>query len=525
MKKVLILPLLLWGIISFAQEQVIRLYPGKAPGSESWTWQEGRKDTNVFNTPVVYNVVDPTLTVVPAKSSYNTGTAVIIAPGGAFHTLSINSEGFDVARWLSAKGITCFVLKYRVVRSLTDEPAKEVMEKMGNSEKFGADVAPVFPLAITDGLEAVAYVRNNASKYNIDPNRIGFMGFSAGGTVTMAVTQNSNASNRPDFIAPIYAYVGEMIGGKIPTEKIPAFIVAASDDQLGLASHSVGIYNNWMAAGQDAELHMYSKGGHGFGLRTQEIPTDTWIERFADWLGARGLLWPPNPKGWMANSNYQLMKKNEVAREEGFHNDWANLKRFEADNKLWAKVVPKDRVVFMGNSITEGWKNIDSAFFSGRQYINRGISGQTTPQMLLRFRQDVIDLKPGVVVLLAGINDIAGNTGAATLESIYGNIVSMAELAKASNIRVIISSVLPAYDFPWRPGLQPAQKVVELNKMLKAYAQRSGSIYVDYFSAMVDDRNGLKASLGDDGIHPNLAGYKIMEPLVEKAIQTALKAK
>lgn len=220
-----------------------------------------------------------------------------------------------------------------------------------------------------------------------------------------------------------------------------------------------------------------------------------------------------------------MYEKNEVAREEAFHNDWANLKRFEADNKLWAKVVPKDRVVFMGNSITEGWKNIDSAFFSGRQYINRGISGQTTPQMLLRFRQDVIDLKPGVVVLLAGINDIAGNTGAATLESIYGNIVSMAELAKASNIRVIISSVLPAYDFPWRPGLQPAQKVVELNKMLKVYAQRSGSIYVDYFSAMVDDRNGLKTSLGDDGIHPNLAGYKIMEPLVEKAIQTALKAK
>jgi lysophospholipase L1-like esterase len=179
----------------------------------------------------------------------------------------------------------------------------------------------------------------------------------------------------------------------------------------------------------------------------------------------------------------------------------------------------------MGNSITEGWKNIDSLFFINHPYINRGISGQTTPQMLLRFRQDVVELNPSAVVILAGTNDIAGNTGPATLDQILNNISSMAELAKAHNIKVVLSSVLPAYDYPWKPGLQPAEKIVALNNMIKEYANNNGFVYLDYFSAMSDERHGLKAGLGDDGVHPNLAGYKIMEPLVEKAIADALKKK
>ena len=179
----------------------------------------------------------------------------------------------------------------------------------------------------------------------------------------------------------------------------------------------------------------------------------------------------------------------------------------------------------MGNSITEGWIRTDSAFFVDNPYIDRGISGQTTPQMLLRFRQDVIDLKPAVVVILAGINDIAQNTGVMTLEQTYNNIVSMAELAKTNHIRIVISSVLPALDFPWHPGLAPAEKVIELNKMLKSYADKNGITYIDYFSAMADEKNGLPKSLSQDGVHPNLAGYKIMEPLVQKAIGEALKKK
>lgn len=206
--------------------------------------------------------------------------------------------------------------------------------------------------------------------------------------------------------------------------------------------------------------------------------------------------------------------------------DWANLKRYAEENKILGLPQPGERrVVFMGNSITEGWVKLDSAFFKGKPYIGRGISGQTTPQMLLRFRQDVIALKPAAVVILAGTNDIAGNTGPTTLEAILGNIASMAELAKVNNIQVVLSSVLPAFDYPWKPGLQPAGKIYELNGMIKNYAEAHGMVYLDYFSAMADDRKGLKANLGDDGVHPNLAGYKIMEPLAERAIAEALRKK
>jgi lysophospholipase L1-like esterase len=209
--------------------------------------------------------------------------------------------------------------------------------------------------------------------------------------------------------------------------------------------------------------------------------------------------------------------------EERIHTDWANLKRYEGENKALKPAAPGGkRVVFMGNSITEGWIRADSAFFAAKGYIDRGISGQTTPQMLVRFRPDVIDLKPSVVVILAGINDIAQNTGPMTLEQTFGNLVSMAELAKANGIKVVLCSVLPAFDFPWRPGLQPAEKVVRLNDMIKAYAAKNNIVYVDYFSAMVDERKGLKAALAYDGIHPTLAGYKVMEPLVEKGIRAAV---
>lgn len=176
----------------------------------------------------------------------------------------------------------------------------------------------------------------------------------------------------------------------------------------------------------------------------------------------------------------------------------------------------------MGNSITEGWIKTHPDFFSKNSYINRGISGQTTPQMLVRFRPDVINLKPEIVVILAGTNDIAGNTDPLTLEMIMDNLVSMAELAKANNIKVVLSSVLPVFDYPWKPGLEPAMKIVRLNEMIKKYANDNGLVYLDYFNSMADDRNGLKKELGDDGVHPNDAGYKIMEPLVETAIKKAL---
>ena len=200
--------------------------------------------------------------------------------------------------------------------------------------------------------------------------------------------------------------------------------------------------------------------------------------------------------------------------------DWANLKRFQQENsELMLAKAHENRVVFMGNSITEGWLSIRPEFFKNKPYVNRGISGQTTPQMLIRFRQDVIHLKPSTVVLLAGINDIAENTGPSTIEMIANNIVSMAELAKANHINVIICSVLPANKFPWREGLKPAEKVIKLNALLQSYSKKHKLAYVDYYSAMVNDSHGLKKELGEDGIHPNKNGYLIMEPILEKAIK------
>jgi lysophospholipase L1-like esterase len=204
--------------------------------------------------------------------------------------------------------------------------------------------------------------------------------------------------------------------------------------------------------------------------------------------------------------------------------DWPGLSHFQAANqKVGIPAAEENRVVFMGNSITIGWLNARPEFFKGKPYINRGISGQTTPQMLIRFHQDVIDLKPKVMVLLAGTNDIAGNTGPSTLKMIMDNIKGMAEMAHANNIKVVLSSVLPVFDYPWKPGLEPSEKIVALNKMIKTYAEEQGHIYLDYFSAMADARNGLPKSYAEDGVHPTVAGYKIMEPMVENAIAQALK--
>ncbi|MDX1471022.1 MAG: SGNH/GDSL hydrolase family protein [Flavobacteriaceae bacterium] len=198
-----------------------------------------------------------------------------------------------------------------------------------------------------------------------------------------------------------------------------------------------------------------------------------------------------------------------------YSQDWPNLGRYQKENELLMEnPVDSNRVVFMGNSITEGWINLRPEYFKDKPYVNRGIGGQTTPQMLLRFRQDVIDLKPRAVVILAGINDIAENTGPSTLKMITDNIESMVELALANGITVYLCSVLPANNFPWRPQIKPADKVLELNHFLRNLSNQENVIYVDYYSKMVDDNKGLKAELGDDGVHPNQKGYKIMEEVL-----------
>ncbi|MBC7400770.1 MAG: SGNH/GDSL hydrolase family protein [Mucilaginibacter sp.] len=206
--------------------------------------------------------------------------------------------------------------------------------------------------------------------------------------------------------------------------------------------------------------------------------------------------------------------------------DWPNIKKYEqANSTVAAPEKSEKRVVYMGDSIPDFWIGNDPTFFADKGYYDRGISGQTTGQMLVRFREDVINLKPAVVVILAGINDIAENNGPSKLEDVMGNIMSMAELARANKIKVVLSSVTPAAAFPWRQTIDPKEKVKALNEMLKAYCDKNNFIYLDYFTAMVDENRGLPTTLSKDGVHPNLEGYKIMEPLAEKAIAQALKAK
>ena len=212
--------------------------------------------------------------------------------------------------------------------------------------------------------------------------------------------------------------------------------------------------------------------------------------------------------------------------------DWPNLARYQEENK---KVPPanknEQRVVFMGDSITDSWDDpAFGGFFPGKPYINRGISGQTTPQMLIRFRPDVIAHEPKLVVILAGTNDLAGNTGPTTLEAIEGNLQSMADLAKANGIRVVLASVLPVSDYELRDGKpivqtgrRPPEQILALNKWLQEFTKSRGLVYLDYFSAMVDDKGFLKNELSDDGLHPNAQGYAVMAPLAEAAIAASLK--
>jgi lysophospholipase L1-like esterase len=206
--------------------------------------------------------------------------------------------------------------------------------------------------------------------------------------------------------------------------------------------------------------------------------------------------------------------------ETSFAQDWANLAKYETENsQLPPKQSGEKRIVFMGDSITEFWSQIQLNFFANTPYINRGISGQTTPQMLIRFRPDVLNLHPDVVVILAGVNDIAGNTGPTTNDAIFGNIISMVELAKANAIKVILCSVLPANNFYWRPNEKAAETIIQLNQLIQSYANQMHVPFVDYHTAMADTKKGLPKEFSDDGVHPNLKGYQTMQPLLEKAVQ------
>ncbi len=264
----------------------IPLYDGPAPGSEQWTHVEQQYYSDRWATEVVANVVAPSLT--PVLPQTCCGTAVVVAPGGGYHALSIVSEGHAVADYLAGRGIAAFVLRYRLVPTGDDAPA-ELEQRMMLG--LGDDaMEPIAPLAAADAAAALRFVRSHAASYGVAPDRVGMIGFSAGGNVALHCAYAADPADRPDFVAPIYAPKRFVTLDRPPQPCVPMFIAAASDDPLGLALDSVELYSAWVAAGGSAELHLYAAGGHGFGMRRQGLPSDTWIRRYDEWLVAQGLL-------------------------------------------------------------------------------------------------------------------------------------------------------------------------------------------------------------------------------------------
>jgi acetyl esterase/lipase len=271
-----------------AAQEVIPLYPGAAPGSTQENYPEKEYFSKTWNTEIVTNVTKPSLTVFKPSAELSNGTAIVICPGGGFMALSINSEGYDVAKYLAARGVTAFVLKYRLAHS-GEDAAQEFTTLYADEPKFDEMLKRVEPLSVADGLAAVTYVRKHASEWGVSPDRVGIIGFSAGGAVTAEVAFRYMPEGRPAFVAPIYAgLVSKDVA--VPADAPPMFVAVANDDQLGLTPDSVALYEKWTAAHKPAELHIYAKGGHGFGMRKQDIPTDHWIDRFADWLELNGWL-------------------------------------------------------------------------------------------------------------------------------------------------------------------------------------------------------------------------------------------
>lgn len=265
----------------------IHLYDSIPPGSENWTWTEGMNDNNSLRVMTVYNVVRPTLTAL--KPDRPNGTAAIICPGGGFHFLAMHHEGYGPAEKLLEKGITVFVLKYRLVHVTSDNPFDDMLNAP-DPKAWDDESLPVIPLAIDDGRLAIRYLRNNAAKFNLRADRIGIMGFSAGGMVAISTAFNYTPETRPDFVAPIYADMPAQRLRDVMPDAPPLFIACAQDDEFGFAAHAFDVYRRWYEADQSVEMHLFAKGGHGFGAGNIDDSTGMWMPLFLKWLEVKALM-------------------------------------------------------------------------------------------------------------------------------------------------------------------------------------------------------------------------------------------
>lgn len=354
------------------------------------------------------------------------------------------------------------------------------------------------PPTPADVVRAFDYLQAHAAEYHIRKEKLGLLALD-GSVPTGAAT------------AP-FAFIGLIDPVTLPKRKAssaPVFLAASPDQSADVLRY----YNKAARSGAHIDLH----------LEGPTMPDGAKSTEWIDWLGSLGYLKP------LSEDKTEALKKKEawdnLAKyyDDKLHKDWASLTRYEDDNaKLGAPATGEQRVVFMGDSITDSWINDDPDFFKTNKYIDRGIGGQTTPQMVVRFREDVVNLHPRVVIILAGINDIAENTGPSKIENVAGNIFTMCEIATVHGCKPILCSVLPTIGFPWHPGIDPIPPILKLNALLQDYARAHHLLYVDYYSALVAGDKGMQKDRAKDGLHPNLAGYKVMEPLAKAAIDKAL---
>lgn len=285
MKKIILLSLFLTNLGIQAQ-QSIPLFKGKAPGTENWKQKETQQFNELFKTEVVFNVTQPSILVYSASKAKANGTVVLVAPGGGFQSLSINREGIDMAKKLAEQGITAVVLKYRLLETKSNDPATEMMENIKDRPAFDKRTAPIKVMAGEDIKTAISYIRRHAKELNINPDKLGVIGFSAGASVILeSVLHSKDMATLPNFAASMYGGPSdEILATEMPSRAVPLFICVAADDQLKLAPKSLALYNKWIQAEQLTELHVYEKGGHGFGVGKQNLPIDNWTTVYFDWL-------------------------------------------------------------------------------------------------------------------------------------------------------------------------------------------------------------------------------------------------
>ncbi|MFD2099054.1 alpha/beta hydrolase [Flagellimonas iocasae] len=283
------IPFALFMVQCINAQEVIQLESITAPEGWQWTRPEEIVDTPDPNNVVVANVSTPSITVYRPSAEKANGTALIIAPGGGFHMLSMTNGGTKVADWCVENGIAAFVLKYRLVPTHGNPQAEFMKKVQEGADKMDQEIKPIIELAKADGFAAITYVRQHAQEFGVKPDQIGIIGFSAGGALSGAAAfKFTNPTNRPDFVANIYPALQVVDTSHMPEQPMPMFIAVTSDDVFGFQTLSTQLYNQWNKAGEPVEMHIYEKGGHGFGMRKQDLPSDKWIDAFGEWLDSHG---------------------------------------------------------------------------------------------------------------------------------------------------------------------------------------------------------------------------------------------